>query len=140
MIKQGDIVRSNGRIATQQDGKRRYIEFEAALVLETHGQQITVNPMGKNAILIAHIDDLHVATAATAEIQTAGELSLSGVTSMPPDPFQEPDTPPEVVKRTRPKLSGLHSSGKVVDEPSPPSAAKPTPKRRTPPARRHKPS
>jgi hypothetical protein len=63
-INTGDIVRSDGRIVTQQDGRKRYIEFEAALVLVADGDEITVNPVGKQAKLICQADDLHVAKAA----------------------------------------------------------------------------
>jgi hypothetical protein len=76
-IKQGDIVASEGRIKTLQDGRDRFIEFEAALVLEIDDEGITVNPVGKNAVLLCQEDDLVVAKAATAPAKPAP--SLKGV-------------------------------------------------------------
>jgi hypothetical protein len=75
MINQGDIVRSNGRIATQQDGRPRWIEFEGALVLEVEGSDITVSPLGKTAVLICQEDDLHVAKAAQEPDKPGPSLS-----------------------------------------------------------------
>lgn len=119
MIKQGDIVRSNGRIATQQDGRRRWAEFEAALVLETEGADISVSPVGKKAVLICQQGDLHIARAAQEQ---------------EPAPAPASD-PPKPKPKAKPSPS-LRRIKQATDKPT--TTKKPSAKK--PPANRRRPS
>lgn len=112
MIKQGDIVKSNGRIATKQDGRQRYIEFDGALVLETEGSDITVSPVGKRAVLICQQGDLHVARAAQAQ--------ASAPAPDPPKPKAKPTPSLRRIKQTTDKPTTTKK----------PSAKKPPDRRR----------
>jgi hypothetical protein len=142
-INAGDIVASNGRIITMHGDRRRHISFERATVLAINGDQITINPAGMRVTLVAQQDDL--TTEITADEQVMGEIPVSGTSTRPPKPterVQTPSPPPEVVQRSKPKLSALHVTPKVVDTPKdPPHADRPVPKRRASkaPARRRKP-
>jgi len=139
-INPGDIVASNGRIITRQADRRRHISFEQATVLAVNGDKITINPAGMRVTLVAQEDDLITDISADAQLDER-EPAVSGTSTRPPRPterVQNPPPPPEVVQKTKPKLSALHIASKVTDEPSAPSAPKPTPKRRAtkPTARR----
>jgi hypothetical protein len=92
-INVGDIVKSSGRIATQQDGRKRYAEFEAALVLEIAGPDISVNPVGKRAKLICQADDLDVTTAAAQPAAKSPVTTLKSLRSEP-EPAAEPEPEP----------------------------------------------
>jgi hypothetical protein len=143
-INAGDIVASNGRIITRHGDRRRHISFERATVLAINGDLITINPAGMRVTLVAQQDDLR--TTVSADEQVMGDVAVSGTSTRPPRPterIQNPPPPEEVVQRSKPKLSGLHVAPKVVDDPSPPPASKPMPKRRATkktPMRRRKPS
>jgi hypothetical protein len=93
-INQGDIVRSNGRIATQQDGRRRWIEFDGALVLDVEDSNITVSPLGKKAVLICQQDDLHLAKAAAAQASTpAAKPATPSLKRLQAEPEPKQETP-----------------------------------------------
>jgi hypothetical protein len=57
-VNKGDIVGSKGRIRTYQDERVRYISFDEAIVLEVLTDGISVNPIGKEAVLFCQPEDL----------------------------------------------------------------------------------
>ena len=64
-----DIVASVGRIKTIQNGGPRYIQFAAARVISTDEAGITVNPIGRDAILLCKPDDLELTTPADKKLK-----------------------------------------------------------------------
>jgi hypothetical protein len=108
-IKQGDIVASDGRIKTLQDGRRRFIEFGSATVVSVEGDQITVNPVGKKAIIVCQREDLlsgngndsepEPESAPTeAHDQPHGQITLDVEPPLAPEPS---------VPKSSPSLAGL---------------------------------
>jgi hypothetical protein len=85
-INQGDIVRSNGRIATMQEGRRRFAEFDGALVLDVEDSNITVSPIGKRAKLVCQDDDLHIAKAAAQESTPAAKPATPSLKRLQAEP------------------------------------------------------
>jgi hypothetical protein len=57
-IKKTDIVGSKGRIRTIQDDSVRYISFDEGLVLDVSEAGISVNPIGKQAVVLCQPEDL----------------------------------------------------------------------------------
>jgi hypothetical protein len=135
MINSGDIVASNGRIRTIQGDRTRWISFERATVLAIQGANITINPAGMRATMVALEEDL--VTEITADQQLQREApAVSGTSTRPPiapSARVTPSPPPEVVTRSKPRLSGLHIAGKVQESASePPADDKPVSNRRAP--------
>lgn len=128
-IKQGDIVASDGRIETQQDGRKRYIEFDAATVLEVDGKLVTVNPVGKNAILICHVGDL-LADEDLEPVEPFKDFDPDATSA------KEGDVHPVQAAKPAGSLRGLQTGAET-----PPPAKKPTPRKapaKKPPARRRR--
>jgi hypothetical protein len=75
-----DLVRSVGRIKTMQGGSPRHIEFGLAKVVDV-GDLITVNPVGKNAILLCRPEDLEVVEPASDTVpdEPEREFAAGGV-------------------------------------------------------------
>lgn len=137
-IKQGDIVGSNGRIETIQDGSCRFIEFERAIVLEVEPELITVNPIGKQAVLICRRADLrfdddedepeaepepwHGLPVETHEEEPEGTIEIKGAV--------EPEQP-----KAKPSLREVQAKAAAK---KPAARSKPAAKKRA--ARRRKPS
>jgi hypothetical protein len=107
-----DLVRSIGRIKTIQNDRRRFIEFPMARVIDVSDAGITVNPVGKNAILLCRPDDLEVVEPGTT------------TTRPDPEPEFEPGsiTPPlgEVEVEAGTEVTGsIAVSGTVTEDESP---------------------
>ena len=140
-IKTEDMVRSTGRIKVLQAGRKRFIEFGMAKVIATDPPGITVNPIGRKALLVCRPEDLEVVEPASRDLEqtllsrASGEQiaeANKGVTTEPGvAPVAEPayQTGGIVPPGPRPEIASTEGniavSGEVVAEDV---VAKPKPK------------
>ena len=125
-----DIVRSVGRIKVLQDGRMRFIEFTTAKVMEVGDIGITVNPLGRRAIVTCRPDDLELVAPHSTDLRqtpisrTSGEQVAEANKPKPePAPMPEPthdtaDPSETTLTAAAPSASAKGSigvSGKVVE-------------------------
>lgn len=119
-----DVVRSRGRIQVLQAGRMRFIEFGSAKVLEVDAIGITVNPLGKRAIVTCRPDDLELIEHPSNRLQQTPVSRTSGeqvAEANKPEPVPEPMVPvPEPVPEPAPAAASAKGSidvtGEVADE------------------------
>ena len=132
-IKTQDIVRSTGRIKVLQAGRKRWIEFGMATVIATDPPGITVNPVGRKALLVCRPEDLEVVEPASRDLEQTLISRASGaqVAAANKGVATEPGIPPvaEPPPGPRPEIASTKGSiavsGEVVAEEE---IAKPEPK------------
>ena len=121
-----DLVRSKGRIQVLQDGRMRFIAFGTAKVIDVGGGGITVNPLGKSAVLLCNPEDLELAepsskqldeTSSSRESATQQAEANKGVPAPPVTPV---DIEVKVTPVAESKPEGnIVVEGKLLDEPKP---------------------
>ena len=74
-----DIVDPVGRIKFVQDGRKRYIEFSMAKVIDVGAEGITVTPIGKRATFTCRPEDLELVEPANHDLdQTPASRESAG--------------------------------------------------------------
>ena len=73
-----DIVASKGRIKVLQAGRKRFVEFGQAKVLDINPPGITVSPVGRRATFACRPEDLEVVEPANRDLQQTLSSTASG--------------------------------------------------------------